>query len=109
MFSPRQGEPADEVRLRGERGLVAKLQVELEKTAATLRDRVILGVAIPAAQHKAMIGRGGQHLTVSHRALIVSDWLIPRVFRRICKGVPELRCSSLARGHTIKSGSQKTS
>jgi len=59
---PRQGEPADEVRLRGERGLVAKLQVELEKTAATLRDRVVLGVVIPASQHRAMIGRGGQNL-----------------------------------------------
>jgi hypothetical protein len=27
-----------------------------------LRDRVVLGVNIPAAQHKALIGRGGQHL-----------------------------------------------
>ncbi|KAF8578707.1 SCP160 protein [Ramaria rubella] len=59
---PRQGEPTDEVRLRGERGLVAKLQVELEKTAAALRDRVVLGVSVPAAQHRAMIGRGGQNL-----------------------------------------------
>ena len=27
-----------------------------------MRDRVILGVEIPAAQHRALIGRGGQHL-----------------------------------------------
>ncbi|KII92894.1 hypothetical protein PLICRDRAFT_172925 [Plicaturopsis crispa FD-325 SS-3] len=61
---PRQGEAsADEVRLRGEPKLVKKLQAELEKVAATLRDRVVLGLDIPAAQHRALIGRGGQHLT----------------------------------------------
>ncbi|KAG6828212.1 hypothetical protein H0H92_008785 [Tricholoma furcatifolium] len=59
---PRQGEPSDEVKLRGEPKLVNKLKTELEKVAATLRDRVILGVEIPAAQHRALIGRGGQHL-----------------------------------------------
>jgi len=73
LLSPRQGEPADEVRLRGERGLVAKLQVELEKTAATLRDRVVLGVVIPASQHRAMIGRGGQNLNVSSCPVIFRD------------------------------------
>ena len=35
----------------------------MEKTVATLRDRVILAVNIPATQHRALIGRGGQHLT----------------------------------------------
>ncbi|KDQ53462.1 hypothetical protein JAAARDRAFT_136870 [Jaapia argillacea MUCL 33604] len=59
---PRQGEPSDEVRLRGETKLVNKVKAELEKTVATLRDRVVLGVEIPAAQHRALIGRGGQHL-----------------------------------------------
>ncbi|KAF8160830.1 SCP160 protein [Crassisporium funariophilum] len=59
---PRQGEPSDEVRLRGEPKLVAKLKTELEQLVATLRDRVILAVDIPAAQHRALIGRGGQHL-----------------------------------------------
>ncbi|TFK23912.1 hypothetical protein FA15DRAFT_620028 [Coprinopsis marcescibilis] len=59
---PRQGEPGDEVRLRGEPKLVARLKAELEKFAAKLRDRVILGVEVPAAQHRALIGRGGQHL-----------------------------------------------
>lgn len=29
---------------------------------ATLRDRVVLAVDIPATQHRALIGRGGQHL-----------------------------------------------
>ncbi|KAH9858738.1 hypothetical protein C2E23DRAFT_799907 [Lenzites betulinus] len=59
---PRQGEPSDEVRLRGEPKLVAKLKTELEKTVATLKDRVVLGVDIPVGQHRALIGRGGQHL-----------------------------------------------
>ena len=49
--------------MRGDRSLVKKLRLELEKTAATLADRVVLGLAIPAAQHKALIGRGGQHLS----------------------------------------------
>ncbi|KIK67202.1 hypothetical protein GYMLUDRAFT_37269 [Collybiopsis luxurians FD-317 M1] len=59
---PRQGEPSSEVRLRGEAAMVNKLKAELEKAVATLRDRVIIGVEIPAAQHRALIGRGGQHL-----------------------------------------------
>ncbi|OSD06860.1 hypothetical protein PYCCODRAFT_1431051 [Trametes coccinea BRFM310] len=59
---PRQGEPSDEVRLRGEPKLVAKLKAELEKTVKTLKDRVVLGVEVPVAQHRALIGRGGQHL-----------------------------------------------
>ncbi|KAF9820370.1 hypothetical protein IEO21_01379 [Rhodonia placenta] len=59
---PRQGEPSDEVRLRGEPKLVAKLKAELETTVAALRDRVVLAVEVPAAQHRTLIGRGGQHL-----------------------------------------------
>ncbi|KAI0675294.1 hypothetical protein C8Q78DRAFT_1075590 [Trametes maxima] len=59
---PRQGEPSDEVRLRGEPKLVAKLKAELEKTVTTLKDRVVLAVEVPVAQHRALIGRGGQHL-----------------------------------------------
>ena len=48
--------------MRGEPKLVAKIKAELEKVAANLRDRVVLGVVIPATQHRALIGRGGQHL-----------------------------------------------
>lgn len=59
---PRQGEPSDEVRLRGEPKLVNKIKEELEKTVTPLRDRVVLAVEIPAAHHSALIGRGGQHL-----------------------------------------------
>ncbi|KAF8844641.1 hypothetical protein BDN67DRAFT_962561 [Paxillus ammoniavirescens] len=59
---PRQGEPSDEVRIRGEPALVNKIKVELEKTVATLRDRVVLAAEIPATQHRILIGRGGQHL-----------------------------------------------
>ena len=49
--------------MRGEPTLVKKLQKELEKVTADLRDRVVLCVEIPHAQHRALIGRGGQHLT----------------------------------------------
>ncbi|KAF5370733.1 hypothetical protein D9758_001901 [Tetrapyrgos nigripes] len=59
---PRQGELSDEVRLRGEAQVVNKLKKELEKAVAELRDRVVLAVEIPAAHHRALIGRGGQHL-----------------------------------------------
>ena len=62
FVSPRQGELSDDVRLRGEPKLVQKIKAELEAAVATLRDRVVFGVDIPAAQHRALIGRGGQHL-----------------------------------------------
>lgn len=39
-----------------------KLKAELEKIVGALRDRVVLAVQIPAGQHRALIGRGGQHL-----------------------------------------------
>jgi transcription antitermination factor NusA-like protein len=41
---------------------VVKLKAELEKIAADLRDRTVLAVVVPSAQHRALIGRGGQHL-----------------------------------------------
>lgn len=59
---PRQDETSDEVRLRGEPKLVNKIKEELENIVATLRDRVVLAVEIPASQHRNLIGRGGQHL-----------------------------------------------
>ncbi|KIM45268.1 hypothetical protein M413DRAFT_65984 [Hebeloma cylindrosporum] len=59
---PRQGELSIEVRIHGEPQLVGKLKAELEQIVATLRDRVIVAVDIPAPQHRALIGRGGQHL-----------------------------------------------
>ena len=56
------------MRLRGEPKLVAKLKTELEKVVADLKDRVVLGVDVPVAQHRALIGRGGQHLNdLQHR------------------------------------------
>lgn len=39
-----------------------KIKAELEAAVAVLRDRVVLGVDVPAVQHRALIGRGGQHL-----------------------------------------------
>lgn len=39
-----------------------KIKDELESILVTLRDRVVLGVEIPNAQHRVLIGRGGQHL-----------------------------------------------
>ena len=62
FVSPRQGELSDDVRIRGEPKLVQKIKAELESSVAALRDRVVLGVDIPAVQHRALIGRGGQHL-----------------------------------------------
>ena len=62
FFSPRQGDFSDDVRIRGEPKLVQKIKAELESSVAALRDRVVFGVDIPAAQHRALIGRGGQHL-----------------------------------------------
>lgn len=41
---------------------MAKLKAELEQLVSTLRDRVILAVEVPAIQHRALIGRGGQNL-----------------------------------------------
>ncbi|KAF8325199.1 uncharacterized protein EI90DRAFT_3000061 [Cantharellus anzutake] len=59
---PRQNEPADEVRLRGPKALVAKIQAALEQITADLRDRVVLGAVVPASVHRTIIGRGGQNL-----------------------------------------------
>ncbi|KAF9454024.1 hypothetical protein P691DRAFT_755082 [Macrolepiota fuliginosa MF-IS2] len=59
---PRQGEASDEVRIRGDPKLVNKIKDELEKAVATFRDRIVLAVEVPAAQHRLLIGRGGQHL-----------------------------------------------
>jgi len=42
---------------------VKKVKAELEKAVATLKNRVSLGVEVPAPQHRALIGRGGQNLT----------------------------------------------
>jgi transcription antitermination factor NusA-like protein len=62
LCSPRQGEPSNEVRIRGEPKLVNKIKVELEKAVTTLEDRLVLAVEVPSAQHRVLIGRGGQHL-----------------------------------------------
>lgn len=61
-LSPKQGEPGDEVRLRGPKAVVAKLKTALENIVKEQRDKVTLGVSVPAAQHRALIGRGGQNL-----------------------------------------------
>jgi hypothetical protein len=60
--SPRQGEPSEDVRIRGEPRLVQKIKAELEAAVEALRDRIVLGADIPAAQYRTLIGRGGQHL-----------------------------------------------
>jgi hypothetical protein len=43
--------------------LVKKIQAELERVVTTLRERIVLGVVIPAPHHRMLIGHGGQHLT----------------------------------------------
>lgn len=61
---PRAGDSSgsDEVRIRGEPKLVEKVKVEIEKTINGLRNRVILAVEVPAAQHRVLIGRSGHNL-----------------------------------------------
>jgi hypothetical protein len=59
---PKNGNETDEVRLRGEPGLVARLQEELERIVAELKDRVIRGVSVPVPAHASKIGRGGSAL-----------------------------------------------
>jgi hypothetical protein len=50
------------VTIRGERTLVKKVQAELERVVAGLRERVVLGVVIPVEKHRMLIGHGGQPL-----------------------------------------------
>ncbi|ODN73290.1 hypothetical protein L202_07839 [Cryptococcus amylolentus CBS 6039] len=60
---PRSGDEAtDKVRLRGDSKLVKKIQEELEKQVATLKETVVYGVVVPQAQHATKIGRGGSAL-----------------------------------------------
>jgi len=55
------------VTIRGERALVNKVQAELERVVVGLRERVVLGVAIPAEKHRMLIGHGGQPVTELER------------------------------------------
>lgn len=60
---PRQGDEAmDQVRLRGDCKIIKAIKAELEKQVAVLKDTVIIGVAVPSAQHATKIGRGGSAL-----------------------------------------------
>lgn len=59
---PRQGDDADQVRLRGDRKVVQKLQAELEKAVSALRATKVIGVVVPHANHASKIGRGGSAL-----------------------------------------------
>lgn len=60
---PRNGDDSnDQVRLRGDSKLVKKIQAELEKLVAALRDNITHGVAVPVAHHASKIGRGGAAL-----------------------------------------------
>lgn len=52
IHRPRAEEAPDDI-LRG----VTKLNEELEKMSANYQDRAGLGVGIPAAEHRALIGR----------------------------------------------------
>ena len=62
VCSPNQSETSDEIRIRGKADVVNAVKKELEKISATLRDRVVLYVEVPSVQHRALIGRNGQHL-----------------------------------------------
>lgn len=61
--SPKNGdESTDKVRLRGDSKVVKKIQTELEKQVAVLKDTIVIGVVVPATQHATKIGRGGMAL-----------------------------------------------
>lgn len=61
---PREGRDTapDEVRLRGDSKLVNKIRVEIQKQVEVLQQTVVVGVAVPQAQHASKIGRGGSAL-----------------------------------------------
>ncbi|OWZ35904.1 hypothetical protein C349_05122 [Cryptococcus neoformans var. grubii Br795] len=60
---PKNGdESTDKVRLRGDSKVVKKIQTELEKQVAVLKDTIVIGVVVPATQHATKIGRGGMAL-----------------------------------------------
>ncbi|CAD6570751.1 MAG: hypothetical protein CYPHOPRED_004144 [Cyphobasidiales sp. Tagirdzhanova-0007] len=57
---PRAGEDtSDTVTIRAPTVLAEKIKAELEKQAASLRDRVVYGVVVPQSAHARLIGRGG--------------------------------------------------
>ena len=63
MSSPKTGdEQTDQVRLRGDSKVVSNIKTELEKQVAVLKQTIIVGVTVPAAQHASKIGRGGAAL-----------------------------------------------
>jgi hypothetical protein len=79
---PREGRDtaADEVRLRGDSKLVNKIKAELEKQVDVLKQTIIVGVAVPQAQHASKIGRGGSALQDLQRRtgatyVTSQDWL----------------------------------
>ena len=58
---------SDTVKLRGEKGLVAKIKADLEKQVATLKETKVVGVVVPKDQHAGKIGRGGMALNALQR------------------------------------------
>jgi hypothetical protein len=60
--SPKGSDSGNTVSLRGEPALVNKIKAELERIAAELKDRVVLGVSVPVLSHASKIGRGGSAL-----------------------------------------------
>lgn len=55
------------VKLRGDKALVAKIQAELEKQVAQLKETITVGVVVPRDQHAGKIGRGGAALQALQR------------------------------------------
>ncbi|KAJ1964124.1 hypothetical protein IWQ62_003018 [Dispira parvispora] len=64
FFPPRNATSAkaDEVVIKGDRTVVAKVSQALEERAQELKDRVCVTVNIPVADHPSIIGRGGATL-----------------------------------------------
>ena len=60
---PKSGDDTtDQVRLRGDRKVVNALKAAMEKQVEVLKQTVVIGVVVPAAEHGSKIGRGGAAL-----------------------------------------------
>lgn len=55
---PRQGDATDEVVITAPKAVAEKIRDALEKEVASLKSRIVYGVAVPQSQHASIIGKG---------------------------------------------------
>ena len=75
---PRAGESDDLVTIRAPSSIANKIKSELELQLASLRDRVVYGIAVPQSSHARLIGRGGAGVNELQRKhnvrIVMSNW-----------------------------------